>query len=283
MNIINWDWDPTIFWITDSFPLKYYGVFFICGLLLGYIIVRRMYINEKKTIKELDNLLIYIILGTILGARLGHCFFYEPDYFFNHPIEILLPIKKVAGSYKFVGFAGLASHGGTIGIFIAVYIYCRRYKTDLLWILDKITFGVPIAAAFIRFGNFMNSEIYGKPTSGSWGVVFQREDLIPRHPTQIYEALVYLFIFGILLVVHKSKIVQNTNGILFGCFLILLFTARFFIEFFKENQVDFENSLPLNMGQFLSIPFIFLGIIIMVWQLNIRNIKLKYARLKNCW
>lgn len=264
--ILNWDADPVIFWITDSFPLKYYGAFFVCGLLLGYAIVRNIYKKENLSLDNLDSLLVYVIVGTILGARLGHCFFYEPSYFLQHPIEILLPIQKVAGVYKFVGYQGLASHGGSIGVLTAMVLYCRKYKVKFLWLLDKMAIGVPVTGAFIRFGNFMNSEIYGKPTNGNWGVVFQSDDLIPRHPTQLYEAFAYLLIFVILLTMYKSEKIRKADGLIFGYFLMLLFLARFVIEFFKENQEAFENSMLINMGQILSIPFILIGLGLIVWK-----------------
>lgn len=266
--IINWNVDSVIFWITDSFPLKYYGLLFATGLILGYYIVKRIYAKENVPVENLDKMLIYIVVGTVLGARLGHCLFYEPDYFLKNPIEILLPIKKIGDSYSFVGFRGLASHGGTIGVLIAIIMYCKKYKVNLLWQLDRIAIGVPVTAAFIRFGNFMNSEIYGKPTDGTWGVVFQKDDLIPRHPTQLYEAFSYLLIFVIVYFLYQSKIYQKGNGLIFGSFLVLLFTARFCIEFFKENQESFENQMPINMGQILSIPFIIAGIVLIIWKLN---------------
>lgn len=265
--VLNWNVDPVVVWITDSFPLKYYGAFFACGLLLGFYIVRNIYKKENVSLESLDNLLIYVIVGTVLGARLGHCFFYEASYFFQHPIEILLPIQKIEGAYQFVGFQGLASHGGTIGVLIAILLYCRKYKVKLLWILDRMAVAVPITAAFIRFGNFMNSEIYGKPTNGNWGIVFQRDDLIPRHPTQLYEAFSYLLIFVILFFMFKSsEKIKQKSGLIFGCFLTLLFLARFIIEFFKENQEAFENNMLINMGQILSIPFILIGLTLIIWK-----------------
>lgn len=273
--ILNWNLDPTIFWITDSFPLKYYGLLFVSGLLLGYAIEKYIFNKENISLEVLDKLLIYIIIGTVLGARLGHCIFYEFEYFFNHPLEILLPIQKIGDGYKFTGFRGLASHGGTIGVFIAIVLFCKKQKIDLLWILDRVAIAVPVSAAFIRLGNFMNSEIYGKPTNGTWGVVFQRDNLIPRHPTQLYEAFSYFFIFGIMLFLYKSKKAPKVNGILFGIFMILLFSARFIIEFFKENQESFESQMPINMGQILSIPFILSGLILVIWKANSTSFKQK--------
>ncbi|QCX37239.1 prolipoprotein diacylglyceryl transferase [Aureibaculum algae] len=260
--IVTWNLDPVIYWITDSFPLKYYGLFFITGLLLANYVAKRIYIKENIPIKNLEKLFFYIIIGIVLGARLGHCFFYEPSYYFQNPIEILLPIQKIGGSYQFTGFQGLASHGGAIGALIAIGIYCKKYKTNFLWVLDRIAIATPIVAVFIRLGNFMNSEIYGKPTNGNWGVIFQRDDLIPRHPTQLYEAFSYLLIFGILLFTYKKMANKLSNGQIFGLLLVLVFSARFMIEFFKENQVGFEDTMTINMGQILSIPFIIVGLIL---------------------
>ena len=273
--VLNWNVDPVIVWITDSFPLKYYGAFFACGLLLGFTIVKNIYRKENQSLQHLDSLLIYVIVGTVLGARLGHCLFYEWSYFLEHPIEILLPIQKIEGTYQFVGFQGLASHGGTIGVLIAVLLYCRKYKVKLFWILDRMAIAVPITAAFIRFGNFMNSEIYGKPTNGNWGVVFERDDLIPRHPTQLYEAFSYLLIFGILFFMFQSEKIKQTNGIIFGSFLTLVFLARFVIEFFKENQEAFENNMFINMGQILSIPFILIGLTLIIWKSKIEYVEIR--------
>lgn len=261
--IMNWNVDPEIFWITDSFPLKYYGLLFMTGILIAFQVEKRIYTLENVPVERLDKLFIYTIVGILLGARLGHCFFYEPAYYFQNPIEILLPIKKIGDSYNFIGFQGLASHGGTIGVLIALGLYCKKFKTNFLWLLDRIAIVGPIVGAFIRFGNFMNSEIYGKPTNGNWGVVFQRDDLIPRHPTQLYEAFSYLLIFGILMYVYRNKNIKKTNGLIFGLCLVLVFLARFIIEFFKENQVGFEDSMTINMGQILSIPFIIIGLILM--------------------
>lgn len=264
--VLNWNVDPVIVMITDSFPLKYYGALFAAGILLGYFIVRKIYKKENQSVDSLDNLLIYVIVGTVLGARLGHCFFYEADYFLQHPVEILLPIQKIDGIYQFVGYQGLASHGGTIGVLTALILYCKKFKVNLLWLLDRIAIAVPVTGAFIRMGNFMNSEIYGKLTNGNWGVVFQRDDFIPRHPTQLYEAFAYLLIFVVLHYMYRSETIRNKSGLIFGYFLALLFTARFIIEFFKENQESFENDMLINMGQILSIPFILAGLSLVIWK-----------------
>ncbi len=260
--IINWNLDPTIYWITETFPLKYYGLFFVTGILLAHYVAKRIYDKENIPIENLEKLFIYIVAGIVLGARLGHCLFYEPSYYFQNPLEILLPIKKIGDSYQFIGFQGLASHGGGLGTLIAIGIYCKKYKTNYLWVLDKIAIVTPIVAVFIRLGNFMNSEIYGKPTNGNWGIIFQRDDVIPRHPTQLYEAFAYLLIFGVLMFIYKKIAKEKSNGLIFGFLLVLVFLARFIIEFFKENQVGFEDEMIINMGQTLSVPFIAIGLIL---------------------
>jgi prolipoprotein diacylglyceryl transferase len=261
--IINWNIDPEIVSIL-GFSIRYYGLSWALGISLAYFVIKRVYLIENIPLEKLEKLIIYIIVGIVLGARLGHCLFYQSEYYFQNPIEIFLPITKIGDSYKFIGFQGLASHGGTIGVIIVIVIYCKKYKTAFLWVLDKIALVGPITGAFIRFGNFMNSEIYGKPTDGNWGVVFQRDDLIPRHPTQLYEGFSYLLIFGMLMYFYRNKNIKKLNGLIFGLCLILVFLARFIIEFFKENQVGFEDSMTINMGQILSIPFIIIGLILII-------------------
>lgn len=262
--IINWNVDSELFWITETFPIKYYGLLFALGMVITFNVVKGIYKKENVPVENLEKVTFYAIIGTLIGARLGHCLFYDPLYYSQNLVEMFLPIKQINGAYKFIGYRGLASHGGTLGVLIALGIYCKRNKVNFLWLVDRIAIGAPIAAAFIRFGNFMNSEIYGQPTNGTWGIVFQKIDMLPRHPAQLYEAFSYLIIFSILIVVYRSKSIKNTNGQLFGLFLIILFTARFIIEFFKVNQVDFENTMRFNMGQILSIPFVLLGIILIM-------------------
>ncbi len=258
--IIVWDANPVLVQI-GALPLRYYGLLFGLGILLGYKIVSVIFNREAIPMKYLESLLIYIFVGTLLGARLGHCLFYDFDYFSQHPLEILLPFKIEGGNFTFTGFTGLASHGGAIGVLMAIYLFCRKNKMNMLWLLDRVSIGIPIAGAFIRFGNFMNSEIYGKPTNGSWGVVFAQDDLIPRHPTQLYEAFSYLVIAVLLWFLYQHKNDQF-KGVLFGYFLIFMFSARFILEFFKENQEHFEDDMLLNMGQLLSIPFIIIGLVL---------------------
>jgi len=265
-----WDANPEMIKI-GSVPVRYYGVLFALGIILGYKIVSYVFDKERIPQFYLDKLLLYIIVGTVLGARLGHCLFYEFDYYMQNPLEIIIPFAKVNGSYQYVGFMGLASHGGAIGVLLAIYLYCRKYKIGAFWILDKIALGVPIAGAFIRFGNFMNSEIYGKPTDGSWGVIFANDDMIPRHPTQLYEAFGYIVTGIVLWMLYHSHKVKN-SGVVFAYFLILMFSTRFILEFFKEDQVAFEQNMMFNMGQWLSVPFILIGVLMLVFQNKMTNI-----------
>jgi prolipoprotein diacylglyceryl transferase len=257
--IFVWDADPVMIKISHSFHVGYYGVLFVTGLIIGYFIVQRIYKREGVPTNQLDIILLHIVAGTIIGARLGHCLFYEPGYFLYHPLEIVLPMQKMGGSWQFTGYRGLASHGGAFGVFVAIIRYCYKYKVKTLWLMDRLAIPIPIAGAFIRFGNFMNSEIYGKPTNGRWGVIFKRANAAPRHPTQLYEAFSYLAISGLLyyLYLHQKN---RRDGFLFGLFIALLFAARFVIEYFKENQETFEDGMVLNMGQWLSIPFILGGL-----------------------
>ncbi|MEN0047372.1 MAG: prolipoprotein diacylglyceryl transferase [Bacteroidota bacterium] len=259
MEPIHWNADPVIVMLFDHFPLKYYGILFMTGVALGYLFVRKAFLKAGKSLEELDALGMYIFVGIVLGARLGHCLFYEPDYFLSRPLEMLLPIQKIDGSYHFTGYLGLASHGGTLGVFLAILLYYKKYKINIWWLLDQIALVGPLTGAFIRIGNFMNSEILGKPTNGNFGVIFERVDQIPRHPAQLYEAAVYLLIFVFLQWLNRNH--PKPNGFLFGLVLSLVFSARFFIEFFKINQVNFEEGMFLNMGQLLSIPIVLVGVI----------------------
>lgn len=266
---INWNADPEIAKLFGIISLRYYSILFVTGLILGYLIVKEIYRRENVSVENLDKLALYILFGTIVGARLGHCLFYEPAYFLRHPLEIILPFRwKVGESFEFTGYQGLASHGGAIGVLSALFIYCRKYKVRMLWLLDRLAVATPVTGAFIRLGNFMNSEIIGEPTNSAFGVVFQRVDLLPRHPTQLYEAAAYCVIFAVLIVFYAKQHKKRADGFTFGLFLVLLFSARILIEFFKINQVDFENGMLLNMGQLLSIPFVVTGILLIIWKRN---------------
>jgi len=248
IDAINWNVNPEIFRI-GNFAVRWYGLLFASGFLFGYLIFYKFFKKEGLTVEILDKLTIYMALGTVIGARLGHCLFYEPDYYLSNPVEILKVWK-----------GGLASHGAAIGILIALYLFVRKYKKPFIWILDRIVVVVALGGALIRLGNLMNSEIYGVETSLPWGFVFIRNhEVVPKHPTQIYEALTYFFVFGLLFWIYLKTKGQFRSGTLFGLFLILVFGIRFLIEFIKEEQVPFEEGMILNMGQLLSIPFVLLG------------------------
>ena len=270
---IVWNVDPWLVRFSDSFGIRWYGVLFAFAFLFGYIIFNRFFKKEGFSTEKLDQLTLYIALGTVIGARLGHCFFYDASYYLKHPLEILQ-----------IWRGGLASHGASIGILIALYLYVRKYKMSFLWLIDRIGVVTALGGFFIRMGNLMNSEIYGRPTDLPWGFQFIRDnsrkfedpntglDLgkhLPCHPTQIYEAFSYLILFIILFYVIRKYGDKLKEGVIFGWFLIGLFTTRFFIEFLKFEQSDFEinmiSKLHINMGQALSIPFILLGIGLLMW------------------
>jgi len=250
---INWDMNPEIFRI-GNFAIRWYGLLFASGFFFGYLIFLKFFKKEGLSVELLDKLTIYMALGTVLGARLGHCLFYEPAYYLNNPGEILK-----------IWQGGLASHGAAIGILLALWLFIRKHKKPFLWIMDRIVVVVALAGAFIRLGNLMNSEIYGIETSLPWGFVFIRNlEVVPKHPTQIYEALSYLLVFLLLIWIYYKTDGKPPRGVLFSLFLILVFGMRFLIEFIKEDQVAFESGMALNMGQWLSIPFILLGGLILL-------------------
>jgi len=254
---IHWDIRPEIFSI-GSFELRYYTLCFLLAFISSYVLMLRIFKRENKPQELLDQLSIYIFLGTLLGARLGHCLFYEFDYYKDHLLEMLLPFTYVNGEFKLTGFHGLASHGGALGILVGLFLFCRKTKTNFLWITDRLVVVIPLAGAFVRVGNFFNSEIIGLPSDLPWAVVFEQIDQIPRHPAQLYEAACYVLIFILLWNIYHRKATLKP-GLIFGVFLILLFGARFGLEFVKENQEAFEEGMKFNMGQLLSVPFIALG------------------------
>jgi prolipoprotein diacylglyceryl transferase len=224
------------------------------------IIYKKMIIRENKPVSLYYNIQIPVLVGTFLGARLGHCLFYQPDYYLPHFWEIFIPIE----SGKLSGFAGIASHGAAIGLLLSLYYYSRKNKVPYLWVLDRIVITIALAGFFIRLGNLMNSEIYGHATGLPWGFVFKRHgETLPKHPTQIYEAISYLLIFISLYLIYLRKRPSFRDGVIFSLFLILLFGARFCIEFIKEVQVGFEEKLPLDMGQWLSLPLIIAGFVLL--------------------
>jgi prolipoprotein diacylglyceryl transferase len=259
---IDWNPSPEIFKI-GQFAIRYYSLMFVIAFMLGLYLMKKIFIKDKISLDKLDSLFIYVVIATLLGARIGHFLFYDPKFLIQKPLEVILPFKF--SPFEFTGFAGLASHGAAIGIIIAMYIFSKKVlKKPLLFILDRITVPVAIGAAFVRLGNLMNSEIIGKPTNTDYGFVFKKlgEDF-PRHPAQLYEAISYLVIFGILMFVYWRTTKKEKLGYMFGLFFVLLWTVRFFIEFFKEAQVDERSEWMLNTGQWLSIPLIIVGLYFM--------------------
>ncbi|WP_298472997.1 prolipoprotein diacylglyceryl transferase [uncultured Maribacter sp.] len=307
---INWNPNETLFNI-GFIQIKYYNLLWITSFALGWYLMKKIFLNEKKTVEQLDSLFIYTVLATMLGARLGHVFFYDWPYYQNHLLEILLPIRESAGEklfglingYEFTGFTGLASHGATLGIIIGMYLYTRKYpEFKILWILDRLVVPVSIGAFCVRLGNFFNSEINGKPVEESFifatRFIRDSDDLHPskalaitkektltaaydaiennpefsqylaeipyRHPAQLYEGICYIFVFVILYFLYWKTDKKNKPGYLLGLFLVLLWTIRFIVEFVKKSQGGFEESLGLlSTGQWLSIPFIIVGLFFM--------------------
>lgn len=239
--------------------IRYYSVLFVTGLSLAYWVIYKLYQDQKIPYEKFDSLFVYCLLGIVIGARLGHCLFYEPGYWLSHPVEMLLPVKITDSGIKWTGYQGLASHGGTIGLMLALWIYSRRVKLKFLTVLDNIAIATPLAGCFIRLGNLMNGEIVGTVTHVPWAFIFPHEDMQPRHPAQLYEAIAYLLIFIIGLRLYKKYKTTLYPGFYFGYCLTTIFTFRFLVEFIKASQEAFEDSMMLNMGQWLSIPFILLG------------------------
>ena len=263
---INWNPDPELFKFF-GISIRYYGLLWIIGLALAYFIVQRQYSDRRIDEKKFEPLFFYCFFGILIGARLGHCIFYDWAYYQDHFLEMILPIKILPdGSWKMTGYTGLASHGGTLGLIIALWMYCRKTKMHYMDVLDMIAVATPITACCIRLANLMNSEIIGKPTDMPWAFIFEREDMLPRHPAQLYEAIAYfIFFLGMVYLYKKSDHGTKLHrGFFFGLCLTEIFTFRFFVEFLKENQVDFENTMTLNMGQWLSIPFVIIGIYFML-------------------
>lgn len=260
MNFIHWNIDPEIMTIA-GFPVRYYGILFAVGLILCVWCLKRIFRKENITQEKLDTLTIYGVIGIVAGARLVHCFFYEPTYYLAHPLEVVLPVTFLPnGGIEFTGYQGLASHGGALGFLVALFFYSRRTGESMIGTADLVAVVGALAGVFIRLGNLMNSEIIGVSTSRPWGFVFERVDSVPRHPAQLYEAISYLLIFAIMVWLYTTRRDSLKNGFFFGLVLVLVFTSRFFLEFFKENQVAFEENLTFNMGQLLSLPYVLVGV-----------------------
>jgi len=271
LTYINWSPSPEILSL-GPVTLRWYSMMFLAGFVIGFQIMKRIFIHEKQPIEWLDSLLIYIMIGTIVGARLGHCLFYDWDYFgqsLPNFLEIFIPVRfgdnwpSDFGDFKFIGFRGLASHGGAIGIIFMMWLFSKRItKRSMLWILDRIVIPVALTGMFIRLGNLMNSEIIGNVTTVPWAFIFEKVDENPRHPVQLYESICYLLIFIILMWQYWKTTAKHKLGLIFGTFLVLLWSVRFLLEFFKNSQGGLESAVNnvLSTGQLLSIPFIIVGI-----------------------
>lgn len=251
--VVTWDVNPALFHL-GSFEVRYYGVLWAVALGISAYIFHHIMIREGLSEKTFDSVFWFGVISTVLGSRLGHCLFYDPGYYLTHPVEIL-DIRQ----------GGMASHGAAVGLLIGLWLFSRKNKLPYIWSLDRISIVVAISGVAVRLGNLMNSEIYGTVTSLPWGFIFVRDgETLPKHPTQIYEALCYLVLFVILLwMYYKKDLARRRPGVMFGFFLIILFGTRFLIEFIKNPQVDFEQNMVLNMGQLLSIPFIVAGVVIL--------------------
>ena len=271
---INWSPDEVLIEIL-GFSIYVYSLMFILAFFVGFKLFQSFFIKENVDQKYLDPMLVYMVISIFLGARLGEVFFYQWGYYQNHLVEILLPIQESPNSsllglidgYEFTGYRGLASHGAAIGVFIGLYLFIKRYNfKNFLWIFDRLTIPISIGGAFVRIRNFFNSEILGKYTDSNWGVIFEnRGETLPRHPAQLYESLGYIILFFILYRLYQSQNVRDRQGILSGYFLIGLCFIRFMVEFVKESQGGIESFLPgLSTGQWLSIPFIILGLILLL-------------------
>ncbi|MDR1792443.1 MAG: prolipoprotein diacylglyceryl transferase [Bacteroidales bacterium] len=270
LNYIRWDVDPVI---VQAGPVKlaWYGLLLVAGFIFAYMTFKKIAMREKVDMRLIEKFAIWTIVWTIVGLRLGHCLFYDWAYFKDHILEIFVPFEQTNAGWQFTGFQGLASHGGVIGIILFTLYFTWRKKINLLWLLDRLAIAVPVAACLVRCGNLMNSEIIGTFTSLPWGFEFIKvdgENAPARHPTQIYEALVYILLFCYQLWYYfKHSKGHIPAGRSVGTLLVVIFTARFLIEFVKENQVPFENTMTLDMGQWLSIPFIILGLGFLGWSI----------------
>lgn len=287
LSYINWNPDIEAFNLF-GFSVRYYALGWIFGFAASYYMVRRQYRDLRISDEKFDPLFVYCFLGMIIGSRLGHCLFYDAQLYFSnwkHFLEIFIPIHFLPdGGWKFTGYTGMASHGGTLGLIIALALYCRKTKMHFVDVLDIIAVATPICCFFIRMGNLMNSEIIGKPTDVPWAFIFEQVDMVPRHPAQLYEALAYFaFFLGMVYLYRRARKQRQTltigmkqqqvaalpaswphrRGFYFGLCLVEIFVFRFFVEFLKENQVDFEQGMALNMGQWLSVPFVAVGLYFM--------------------
>jgi len=256
-------WDPSIGIDLGFFTIRYYSLMFLVAFVAGWYLMKAIFVNENEPLEKLDKLLIYMVVATLLGARLGHVLFYQSELFLEDPLSVFLPFQFVP-TFKFTGFAGLASHGATIGIAVALFYFSKKVdKRHPAWIFDRIVIPISFGAIFVRLGNFLNSEIIGKPTNSDYGVVFKKlgEDFA-RHPAQLYEAGSYLVLFLILYYLYWKTPIKKRQGILFGIFFTLMWSIRFIVEYFKEPQVAERADWIINTGQILSIPMILVGLVV---------------------
>lgn len=251
MEYIVWNADPVLFsW--GPISVRWYGLFFAVGFFQGFMILNWMFRREGRPVEDLDDLFLYLFTGVLVGARLGHCLFYDPQFYWSHPLEIFKIWK-----------GGLASHGGAVGVLLTGYFYPKRHKGyTMLWLLDRGALGLAIVSCLIRIGNLFNSEIIGLETTVPWAFIFERVDFLPRHPVQLYEALSYLGIAGVMLYGYLNWVNRMKDGFLIGVFMILMFSARFVLEMFKTRQAAYGMDNYLSVGQWLSIPFFVAGLIL---------------------
>lgn len=261
MDYLVWNISPEIFSI-GPVTVRWYGLLFATGFICGFFIMQWIYRREEKNVQDLENLLLYVAAGTVIGARLGHCLFYDPAFYLSQPWKILA-----------IWEGGLASHGGGLGVLIAVYIYCRKHAVSYLWLMDRIAITVALAGSFIRLGNLFNSEILGNAANVPWAIIFQRVDSVPRHPVQVYESLSYAFVFVIVFLAYKLYSDKLRNGFILGLTIVLMVSARIVLEFFKTPQAHYETGLDWSVGQLLSIPYLIAGGVLIY--LALRNKKEK--------
>lgn len=256
MDYFIWNASPILLEL-GPLQLRWYGVLFVGSFFLGLMISKWMFQREGRNPEVLDNLLIYALIGTVIGSRLMHCLAYEPHYYLSNPLEILMVWK-----------GGLASHGGMLGVILAFWIFSRRYKESFFWLISRMTIPGLLIAASVRFGNFFNSEILGKETDVAWAIIFERVDMLPRHPVQLYEAFSYLAILGLFIFLYKKLRPELATRLFPGLFLAMMFTVRFLLEYTKSKQAAYSWEIPLSTGQMLSLPFIIIGTLWVVWALK---------------
>jgi len=261
-----WNVDPILLEL-GPLQLRWYGLLFVGSFFLAAIILTWIYKREGKNPVVVDNMILYLMLGAVIGARLMHCLAYEPEFYLSNPLEILKVWK-----------GGLASHGGLVGVMVALYIFAKRYNASYMWLLSRVAIPGALTAAFVRFGNLFNSEILGLPSDKPWAIIFERVDMIPRHPVQLYEAFSYLIILVLLVAIYRKVTPAFATKILPGVFLVTLFTARFFLEYTKTRQAAYTTDLSFTTGQMLSIPYIILGILWIIWAFKSASKDTKYDK-----